>query len=122
MRNKRLMWLPNISKPLRNCSPFAGTKSRSLTPKTTASKKKNRRNRNQKKGRRSRNQKAEKPKSRKSSPLLTNQRTPLRNEVEHSPKHFLAECSDKGVSAQDLRPNIQPIYQVGTREKCKVLP
>jgi len=23
----------------------------------------------------------------------------------------LAECSDKGVSAQDLRPNIQPIYQ-----------
>src|SRR6266567_6037593 len=114
MRNKRLMWLPNISKPLRNCSPFAGTTSRSLTPKTTASKKKNRRNRNQKKGRRSRSQKAEKPKSRKNSPLLTNQRTPLRNEVELSPKRFLAESSTKGGSAQDLRPKFQPIYQLVT--------
>src|SRR2546428_12667808 len=79
--------------------------------KTTASKKKNRRNRSREKNRRSRSQKAEKRKSRKNSPLLMNQKTPLRNEVELSPKRFLAESSTKGGSAQDLRPKFQPIYQ-----------
>src|SRR5256885_13145757 len=79
-------------------------------PKPTASKKKNRRNRSREKNRRSRSQKVEKRKSRKNSPLLMNQKTHLRNEVEHSAKHCLAECSTKGGSAQDLRPNIHPIY------------
>src|SRR6266568_189320 len=81
-------------------------------PKTTASKKKNRRNMSRDKNRRSRSQKAEKRKSRKNSPLLMNPRTPLRNEVELSPKRFLAESSTKGGSAQDLRPKFQPIYQL----------
>ncbi len=40
-----------------------------------------------------------------------NQKPPLRNEVELSPKRFLAESSTKGLSAQDLRPKFQPIYQ-----------
>jgi len=42
-----------------------------------------------------------------------NQKPPLRNEVELSPKRFLAESSTKGLSAQDLRPKFQPIYQFG---------
>ena len=71
----------------------------------------NRRNRCQEKNKRSRSQKAGKQKSRKNSPLPTNQRTHLRNESEYSPKRFLAEYSDKGVSGQYLRPNIHPIYQ-----------
>src|SRR6266567_3185990 len=79
-------------------------------PKTTSSKKKNRRNRSREKNRRSRSQKAEKRKSRKNSPLLMNQKTHLRNEVELSPQRFLAETSTKGVSAQDLRSKFQPIY------------
>jgi len=40
-----------------------------------------------------------------------NQKTHLRNEVELSPKRFLAESSTKGGSTQDLRPKFQPIYQ-----------
>lgn len=55
--------------------------------------------------------KKKKPKSRKNSPLLMNLRTLLRNEDEPSLKRFFAESSDKGVSAQDLHPNLQPIYQ-----------
>ena len=35
---------------------------------------------------------------------------PLRNESEHSPKKILGECSDKALSTQHLRPNIDPIY------------
>src|SRR5712691_725916 len=85
-------------------------------PKTTSSKKKNRRNRSREKNRRSRSQKAEKRKSRKNSPLLMNQKTHLRNEVELSPKRFLAESSTKGGSAQDLRPKFQPIYHFYIRE------
>src|SRR5437879_1291755 len=81
-------------------------------PKTPSSKKKNRRNRSREKNRRSPSQKAEKRKSRKNSPLLMNQKPHLRNEVEHSPKRFLAECSTKGGSAQDLRPKFQPIYHL----------
>src|SRR6266852_2571804 len=110
MRNERPILPPNILKLLRNCSLFVGTESRSLTLKTTVSKKMNRRNRSQEKNKRSRSQKAGKQKSRKNSPLLTNQRTHLRNESEFSPKRFLDENSDKGVSAQYLRPNIHPIY------------
>src|SRR6266700_7345216 len=34
------------------------------------------------------------------------------NRVEPSPHHFLAEGSDKRLSTQYLRPNIQPIYQL----------
>src|SRR3984893_5384624 len=115
MLNMRPTWPPNISKLQRNSSPFVGTPSRSLTPKTTASKKKNRRNRSQEKNRRSRSQKAENRKSRKNSPLLMNQKTPLRNEVELSPKRFLAESSTKGGSTQDLRPKFQPIYHHRTK-------
>ena len=100
----------NISKLLRNSSPFDETPSRSLMPKTTASKKKHRRNRSQKKNKRNQSQKAEKRKSRNNSLLLMNWRTLLRNEVELSPKRFLAEGSTKGVSAQDLRSKFQPIY------------
>src|SRR6266487_5866633 len=76
---------PNILKLLRNCSLFVGTESRSLTLKTTVSKKMNRRNRSQEKNKRSRSQKAGKQKSRKNSPLPRNQRTHLRNESEFSP-------------------------------------
>src|SRR5258708_28525093 len=112
MRSVSLMSLQNISKLLRNSSPFAGIPFRSLMPKTTASKKKRRRNRNQEKNKRNQSQKAEKRKSRNDSLLLMNQKTPLRNEVELSPKRFLAESSTKGVSAQDLRSNFQPIYHL----------
>src|SRR5437588_4567996 len=80
-------------------------------PKTTASMNTDRRNRSREKNRRRRSQKAERRKSRKTSPLPTNQRTHLRNESEFSSKHFLGEYSDKGLPAQDLRPNIHPIYQ-----------
>ena len=34
------------------------------------------------------------------------------NRVEPSAHRFLAESSDKRLSTQYLRPNIQPIYQV----------
>ena len=34
------------------------------------------------------------------------------NRVEPSAHRFLAECSDKRLSTQYLRPNIQPIYQL----------
>src|SRR5258707_12542092 len=67
-------------------------------PKTNASKKKNTRNRSREKNRRSRNQKTGKRKSRKNSPLLMNQRTPLRNEVDVSAQTIWAECSDKRLS------------------------
>jgi hypothetical protein len=40
-----------------------------------------------------------------------NQGTPIRNESEPSSTYFLAESSDKDISAQYLRPNIHPIYQ-----------
>src|SRR5438128_10427881 len=112
MRNPRPIRRANLAKPQRNRSPFAGTTTRSLTLKTTASKKKSRRNRSQKKNKRGQSQKAGKLRSRKNSPLPMNPRTPLRNEVELSPKHFLAESSTKGGSTQDLRPKIQPIYQL----------
>src|SRR5713226_2118798 len=112
MRNERPMLPPNILKLLRNCSLFVGTESRSLTLKTTVSKKMNRRNRSQEKNKRSRSQKAGKQKSRKNSSLPTNQRTHLRNESEYSSKRFLGEYSDKGISGQYLRPNIHPIYHV----------
>ena len=36
--------------------------------------------------------------------------TPIGNASEPSSTYFLAESSDKGLSAQYLRPNIQPIY------------
>src|SRR5215510_5356331 len=39
--------------------------------------------------------------------------TPIRNESEPSSTYFLAESSDKDISAQYLRPNIHPIYQPG---------
>src|SRR5260370_13800351 len=110
MRNERPMSTPNISTPRLRCSLFVGTESRSLTLKTTVSKKMNRRNRNQEKNKRSRSHKAGKQKSRKNSSLPTNQRTHLRNESEYSPKRFWGEYSDKGVSGQYLRPNIHPIY------------
>src|SRR6266436_2641539 len=71
-------------------------------PKTTASKNTDRRNRSREKNRRRRSQKAERRKSRKNSPLPTNQRTHLRNESEFSSKHFLGEYSDKGLPAQAL--------------------
>jgi hypothetical protein len=40
--------------------------------------------------------------------------------VEPSAHYFLAEGSDKRPSAQYLRPNIQPIYQIGSgcEENC----
>src|SRR5260221_10476108 len=97
---------------LRNCLLFVGTESRSLTLKTTVSKKMSRRNRGQEKNKRSRSQKVGKQKSRKNSTLPTNLRTHLRNESEYSSKRFLGEYSDKGISGQYLRPNIHPIYQL----------
>jgi hypothetical protein len=48
-----------------------------------------------------------------------NQNTLLRNEVEVSPKRFLAETSTKGVSAQDLRSKFQPIYQLCPKIESK---
>src|SRR5215470_11951776 len=79
-------------------------------PKTTDSKK-NRRNRSREKNRRGQSQKAEKQKSRIASLHPMSQRTHLRNESQYSSKRFLGEYSDKGLSAQYLRPNIHPIYQ-----------
>src|SRR6266568_1515098 len=81
-------------------------------PKTTVSKK---RNRSQEKNKRSRNPKARKQRSRKNSPLPTNQKIHLRNEFEFSSKRFLGEYSDKRISGQDLRPNIHPIYHGDSR-------
>src|SRR5215831_5243783 len=40
---------------------------------------------------------------------------PIRNASEPSVQHFWAESSDKGLSAQYLRPNFQPIYHVAAR-------
>src|SRR5260370_10688880 len=117
MRNERPMSTPNISTPRLRCSLFVGTESRSLTLKTTVSKKMNRRNRNQEKNKRSRSHKAGKQKSRKNSALPTTQRTHLRNESEYSPKRFWGEYSDKGVSGQYLRPNIHAIYHEETIHK-----
>src|SRR5215831_15786943 len=42
--------------------------------------------------------------------LKGNQGTPIRNESEPSSTYFLAESSDKDISAQYMRPNIHPIY------------
>jgi hypothetical protein len=42
--------------------------------------------------------------------LKGNRGIPIRNESEPSSKYFLAESSDKDISAQYLRPNIHPIY------------
>src|SRR5260221_1296844 len=39
-------------------------------------------------------------------------RSPIRNEVEHSAKKILAECSTRWPSAQYFRSIIQPNYQV----------
>lgn len=39
-----------------------------------------------------------------------NQKTHLRNDAEFSSKRFLGENSDKGISAQYLRPNFHLIY------------
>src|SRR5262249_10113265 len=44
--------------------------------------------------------------------LKGNQGTPIRNESEPSSTYFLAESSDKDISAQYLRPNIHPIYHL----------
>src|SRR5438093_4566747 len=76
---------------------------------TTVSKKTNRRNRSQEKNKRSQK---EKEKSRKNIPQPTKQRIHLRNEFEFPSKRFLGEYSNKGISAQDLRSNIDPIYQM----------
>src|ERR1700680_726754 len=70
------------------------------------------RNRNPQKNRRSESQTAKKKKSEEGkSDLQRSQNLPIRNEFEHSGHRFWTECSDKGLSAQYLRPNIQPIYQ-----------
>src|SRR5215510_5784503 len=44
--------------------------------------------------------------------LKGNRGTPIRNESEPSSTYFLAESSDKDISAQYLRPNIHPIYHL----------
>src|SRR5436305_6903028 len=116
LRARNGFWSHPRESRYHQCSLFVGTESRSLTLKTTVSKKMNRRNRSQEKNKRSRSKKAGKQKSRKNSPLPRNQRTHLRNESEFSPKKRLGENSDKGVSGQYLRPNIHPIYQVALIE------
>src|SRR5260221_9444890 len=105
---------------LRNCLLFVGTESRSLTLKTTVSKKMSRRNRGQEKNKRSRSQKVGKQKSRKNSTLPTNLRTHLRNESKYSSKRFLGEYSDKGISGQYLRPNIHPIYHHRIKRRVRI--
>src|SRR5437660_9795081 len=69
------------------------------------------RNRKPQKNRRSQSQTAKKQKSEEGkSARQRNPNTPIRNEFDVSPQVFWAECSDKRLSAQYLRPNIQPIY------------
>src|SRR5258708_36067158 len=70
------------------------------------------RNRNLQKNQGSPSQRRKKKKNeaRKSAPRR-NQNLPIRNESEPSAHCFWAEGSDKRVSAQYLRPNLQPIYQ-----------
>src|SRR5947209_8076621 len=59
------------------------------------------------------------------------QNTPIRNEFEPSDQRFWAEGSDKGLSTQHLRPNLEPIYHRVLRrmrsatsmaEKCAMAP
>src|SRR5712692_6610621 len=50
------------------------------------------------------------------------QNTPIRNEFEPSDQRFWAEGSDKGLSTQHLRPNIEPIYQVNTLRSGRIWP
>src|SRR5258707_10115808 len=45
-------------------------------------------------------------------------RSPIRNEVEHSAKIFLAECSTRWPSAQYFRSIIQPNYHVDFLAIC----
>src|SRR5258708_10321623 len=73
------------------------------------------RNRNLQKNQGSPSQRRKKKKNeaRKSAPRR-NQNLPIRNESEPSAHCFWAEGSDKRVSAQYLRPNLQPIYQVNS--------
>src|SRR5262249_42497700 len=64
--------------------------------------------------RRIRGTEAKRPQGRKvkrNNALEGNRGTPIRNASEPSSKYFLAESSDKDISAQYLRPNIHPIYQ-----------
>src|SRR5712691_9936497 len=69
------------------------------------------RNRKRQKNRRSQSQTAKKQKSEEGkSARQRNPNTPIRNEFDVSLQVFWAECSDKRLSAQYLRPNIQPIY------------
>src|SRR5260221_9259162 len=44
-------------------------------------------------------------------------RSPIRNEVEHSAKKILAECSTRWPSAQYFRSIIQPNYQLVIPQK-----
>ena len=50
-----------------------------------------------------------------------NQRTPLRNEFEYSPKPFWGEYSNKGVSGQYLRSSLHPIYHADRPGLCRVV-
>jgi hypothetical protein len=50
------------------------------------------------------------------SDLQRNQNLPIRNESEHSGHCFWAECSDKGLSAQYLRPKIRAIYHLTMKQ------
>src|SRR5438067_919128 len=79
------------------------------------------RNRKPQKNRRSQSQTAKKQKSEEGkSARQRNPNTPIRNEFDVSPQVFWAECSDKRLSAQYLRPNIQPIYQKRVKIKVSV--
>src|SRR6266446_4808216 len=67
--------------------------------------------RNPENNRRSQSQTVQKKQSEEGkSALQRNLNTPIRNASEPSVQHFWAESSDKGLSAQYLRPNFQPIY------------
>lgn len=44
---------------------------------------------------------------------------PIRNKSEPSSTYFLGESSDKDISAQYLRPNIHPIYQLNLKVKYR---
>src|SRR6266478_5496985 len=76
--------------------------------------------RNPQNNRRSQSQTVQKKQSEEGkSALQRNLNTPIRNASEPSVQHFWAESSDKGLSAQYLRPNFQPIYQEGCgRRSC----
>src|SRR5260370_40315848 len=71
------------------------------------------RNRNLQKNRRNQRQRTRKRENagEKSDPQRTHN-LPIRNESEPSAHCFWAESSDKGISAQYLRPNFQPIYHL----------